>query len=165
MRLLSIDPGQTGAIAALHIVEVGQELREIRDLPTWTVGKDVILDSPAFAGMMEALVAIHKPRMILIERAQPMPQQGVVSTFNYGRLFGALEAIVHRHIIRIEYISPSMWKRMAGLTKKNKDASLDKARQMWPDKSHYFDRKKDHNRAEAALLGYYGWKIVSPDQV
>jgi hypothetical protein len=52
-------------------------------------------------------------------------------------------------------IRPHVWKRTLGLTSDKERARL-RAMQLFPTAD--LRRKKDHGRAEALLLGYYGWQ-------
>lgn len=87
-----------------------------------------------------------------------MPRQGISSGFNYGRAVGALEAAVACCEIPMTIIEPSVWKRAMGLPggAENKEAARQRAIQLRPDCGTMFERKKDHGRAEAFLIGYYG---------
>jgi crossover junction endodeoxyribonuclease RuvC len=57
----------------------------------------------------------------------------------------------------VRHATPSRWKKALGL---NGEAEASRARaiETWPNRADLFARKKDHNRAEAALLGLYGLK-------
>ena len=56
--------------------------------------------------------------------------------------------------VPLHLVSPAKWKRHFGL-----DADKEKARalalRLWPTRADLFGRKKDHGRAEAALLARY----------
>jgi hypothetical protein len=55
-------------------------------------------------------------------------------------------------------VTPQAWKKQAGLIKASKGASVDLARELWPDNSDDFKYKTaDEGRAEAALIARYGW--------
>jgi len=53
-------------------------------------------------------------------------------------------------------VSPAKWKKALGL---NSDGETSRARaiETWPAQAELFARKPDHNRAEAALLGLFGF--------
>jgi hypothetical protein len=57
-------------------------------------------------------------------------------------------------------VSPAKWKRALGLS--DAETSRAKAIETWPTQAGLFARKRDHNRAEAALLGLYGLKHDAP---
>jgi crossover junction endodeoxyribonuclease RuvC len=57
--------------------------------------------------------------------------------------------------IPVRHVSPAKWKTALGL---NSDGETSRARaiETWPAEAKLFARKRDHSRAEAALLGMYG---------
>ncbi len=148
MTHLGIDPGIAGGIAFLFPAD-GDLL--VYDIPT--VGGEVDIDT--LAGI---LVTHGKIGMATIERAQAMPKQGVSSTFKYGVAYGSLRAAVTMCRIPYQLVSPRIWKKHFGL-----DSDKEKARalaiRLWPGRD-LFSRKKDHGRAEAALIALYGAKLV-----
>src|SRR5262245_43464246 len=100
----------------------------------------------------------HAPRLAVIEKAQAMPKQGVVSVFKYGCAFGALCTLVAVCNIPHHLVSPRKWKAHFGL-----DADKEKSRalaiRLWPG-CGLFERKRDHGRSEAALLARYGAEVI-----
>ena len=157
VRILAIDPGLTGAIAALH----GYMLLEVRDIPTWQVGSKTIIDARQFHTMLHTMVKLHDITVIVLEAQNPMPNQGVVSVFSLGRTYGQIEAVSYMEQLPVEYVMPSVWKRKAGLTGKKKHASLELARELWPDQEMYWPLIKHHNRADAALIGRF-YEVPTP---
>jgi hypothetical protein len=57
--------------------------------------------------------------------------------------------------IPVRHVSPAKWKKALGL---NSDGETSPARaiETWPAQAKRFGRKRDHSRAEAALLGMHG---------
>jgi hypothetical protein len=143
--ILGIDPGVTGGIACLY--PDGTIVAE--DIPT--AGGCVDVDT--LARRIRELA----PRLAIIEKAQAMPKQGVVSVFRYGAAFGALCAVTAICEISTHLVSPRKWKTHFGL-----DADKEKSRalaiRLWPG-AGCFARKKDHGRSEAALLARYGAEV------
>jgi hypothetical protein len=144
--ILGVDPGITGGIAFLY--------------PSGEIAAD---DIPTVEGSVDvdALVRCvrqHRPRVAVIEKAQAMPKQGVVSVFKYGTAFGALCAVTALCEIPTHLVSPRKWKTYFGL-----DADKEKSRalaiRLWPG-SGLFERKKDHGRSEAALIARYGSEVL-----
>jgi hypothetical protein len=140
--ILGIDPGVTGGIAFLYSDGI-----EAFDIPT--------VDGSVDVDTLARLVRERAPRLAIIEKAQAMPKQGVVSVFRYGTAYGALCAIIPTRIV-----SPRKWKNHFGL-----DADKEKSRalaiQLWPG-TGLFERKRDHGRSEAALLAKYGAEVLEP---
>ena len=87
-----------------------------------------------------------------------MPKQGASSGFKYGRAVGALEAAIALSGIPVQIIEPSMWKRALRLPGKDKEAARQCALELFPAAHALLARKKDHGRAEAALIALYGIK-------
>ena len=92
-----------------------------------------------------------------MERAQWRPGQGASAGFAYGKAIGAVEAIVQCCALQLYFIEPVFWKRHHGLLHTEKDASLERARQIfWQGNTPPFPLKKHHNRAESALIALAG---------
>jgi crossover junction endodeoxyribonuclease RuvC len=92
----------------------------------------------------------------LIERAQAMPHQGASSGFKYGRAVGAIEAAITLCSIPVEIVEPPAWKRFWKLPGKDKESARQKALQLFPAAHEVPARKRDHNKAESALIALYG---------
>ena len=151
MTYLGIDPGIRGGIAFLFPVD-GSLF--VYDIPT--VGGEVDVDT--LAGILGTHGNIE---MATIERAQAMPKQGVSSTFKYGVAYGSLRAAVTMCRIPYQLVSPRVWKRYYGL-RSDKEKSRALAIRLWPGRD-LFSRRKDHGRAEAALIANYGAKLFHND--
>lgn len=156
MRILGIDPGISGAYAVL---EDGR-LIDAQDIPISGSGAKKRVNVNLFA----SLISVYGARWAFIERAQAMPKQGASSGFLYGRAVGALEASVELSNIAFEVVEASKWKRHFALKGGDKESARQKALWIFPDAHELLARKKDHQRAEAALIALYGcflrgWKI------
>lgn len=136
--ILGIDPGVMGALASL--ADDGAVIAE---------------DIPAVAGEVDVDAVVRRirelaPRAAVIERASARPGQGVSSTFRYGAAYGAIRAACAACGVPQHLVAATTWKRHFGLdTDKEKSRAL--AIRLWPGIGH-FERKKDHGRAEAALI-------------
>ena len=75
--------------------------------------------------------------------------------FHFGQSYGTILGVIGALVIPVRRVSPAKWKKALGL---NSDGETSRARaiETWPEQAHLFERKKDHNRAEAALLALYG---------
>jgi len=61
-------------------------------------------------------------------------------------------------------VVPVRWKKsMMPDATKEKDASILRVKQLYPQEAHQFKRKKDHGRADALLIAAYG-KMIMPMQ-
>jgi crossover junction endodeoxyribonuclease RuvC len=151
-RILSFDPGLSGAGAVVH---VRGELLATFDLPlfgnmTSEAGRRINA-----AGLAD-LVREHGPyAFAVVEQVSARPGQGVCSMFRFGQSYGTVLGVIGALTIPVHHASPAKWKRALGL---NSDGEKSRARaiETWPAHAELFARKKDHNRAEAALLGLYG---------
>jgi len=94
---------------------------------------------------------------LAVERVHAMPKQGIVSTFNFGRTYGAIEAVAHLfQPTEIRYVSPEEWTvRVCGRTHTSKDDRRYAARTLYPACSEKLTRAKDHNRADAVLIAHW----------
>lgn len=138
-----IDPGLTGAIAILG--EDGH-IAEVIDMPI--IDKE--LDGPGFWYLFNDWDIAHA----YIERSQPMPKQGVVSTFHYGALFGDLRTAIKAKGIPQTRVTPQAWKKtqLAGMPKE-KIQSVLRVNQLYPELGL---RKTQHGRADAILICRHG---------
>lgn len=147
---IGIDVGVTGAIAAL---DGDANLLALEDLVTTRHGKF------AWTDPMEVIRFIREvrdgnPARAWVEYVAPMPKLGVVACAAMGRTHGSVLAALQVAGIPFEMVAPQAWKRRLNVTA-DKASTLSMARIKFPGVDH-FTRKKDHNRAEAALIGYYG---------
>ena len=155
-KVLGIDPGISGGLAIVEITDgAAPALVECIDIPVVGTGAKERVDVAAIRNFIDR----HKPIRALIERAQAMPKQGASSGFKYGRAVGAIEATVALCSIPVEIIEPSAWKRHWHLPGKDKESGRQKALQLFPAAHAALARKKDHGRAEAALIALFGASI------
>jgi hypothetical protein len=108
---------------------------------------------------LRSWIETHHPHHALIERAQAMPKQGASSGFKYGRAVGAIEATVAGCGIPLTILEPRVWKQFHRLRGDNKELSRQRALQLFPSAHALFAHKKDHGRAEAALIASPGRSI------
>jgi len=102
----------------------------------------------------------------VLERAHARPKEGVTSSFKTGVGFGVMQSALFAAGIPFIIETPSKWKKKVFATKTlralkdehgMKEASRLYAIELWPHRKNEFRLKKDHNKAEAALLAYYGF--------
>ena len=157
MIVVGIDPGLDGAAALL----IADRLHDVYDLPTYrtTTGKRRLCGEQ-LAAQLRYWHRRHIINHIWIEAVHAMPGQGGVSGFTFGTTYGiclgAAAAITRR---RPHEVPPQVWKKAAGVTA-DKQTSLDLAVELWPDHAPRFARKKDVDRAEAALIARHGWLTI-----
>jgi crossover junction endodeoxyribonuclease RuvC len=167
---VGIDSGVTGAIALIS----GSKVIECWDMPVLTVetsdgGQRNEVDARR---LYELLRKAHcwKGCTVYVERQQPNMASGVSAVSgkqgrkdspftaftigkNYGKVLNCVELLFPDEAFKI--VHPVSWKGRAGLKGKPKDQSIPRALEVL-DTGNYLTRKKDHGRAEAMLIAFYG---------
>jgi hypothetical protein len=116
---LSIDPGKNGGLCIVRFD--GTPLEWVR--------------MPAGTGRIIDWITTAKekyPNLVMVtEKSQAMPRQGIVGAFRYGVHFGAFGAIAA--LLRLPYheVRPMVWKRSFGLSAVKRD-SLTACRTIFP---------------------------------
>lgn len=165
-KCIGIDVGLSSAAAACYGYEGRSNLPRllsVYDLPT--VGEDggKRIDVAAFhrwLGEQDAEIAY-------VENATAMPSipdasgkrrgMGAGTMARYLRACGAIETCVTLSGMETVLVMPTTWKRALNLLKADKKASLNLAREFFPDYAiTTFKLQKNHNRAEASLIALYG---------
>jgi crossover junction endodeoxyribonuclease RuvC len=148
---MGIDPGVSGAVA-FYFAEQPDKIAAY-DVP--------LVDGEINPSALAQLISQFDPEWAIIEEVSSMPKQGVASTFKFGCAFGMVRGIVGAMMIKTIFVRPGKWKKHYGLGAE-KEKSRERAIQLWP-RSESFQRKKDHGRAEAALLALYGATTLKTD--
>lgn len=156
---VGVDPGVTGALVVLCDGEL-----QFFDTPTYQDGKRTKID-PAGCADILAKVDVERGNDMLtvaIEKSQPMPKNGSIGCFGLGYSFGIWIGALAALKIPYTLVTPQAWKRLLIPGElKDKDASRAVARRLWPDQTEEaLSRKKDHGRAEAALMAEYARRIL-----
>jgi crossover junction endodeoxyribonuclease RuvC len=151
--VIGIDIGASGAIAQL--TDDGK-LLDVYDMPTLRDGPKNrrTVNAPLLA---EIIYKSHADRAY-VERVGPRPMEGAVGAFAFGNSAGVIRGCLAAAAIPATFITPIQWKRVVGVPpgKDMKDQARSNAINRWPGKAHYFARKMDDGRAEAALIGLAG---------
>jgi crossover junction endodeoxyribonuclease RuvC len=148
MKCVGIDPGLSGALATVEFFNGVPTLIDVIDMPSTGTGAKARVDVIAAAEW----IGKHGPSIAYIERAQAYPAQGASSGFSYGRATGAIETVIALQRIPFVLVEAGQWKRKLHLPGKDKEASRQRALQLFPAQHALLARKKDHGRAEAALI-------------
>ena len=159
MILLGIDPGEKGGLALVNC-RPGRRPRliEAMTMPIKTVRNKKTLHIYA---VDQWLKQFEKPEVGVCELVSAMPKQGVSSSFQFGRMFGAVETVMYAYCETQHYIPASKWKQGLGLSS-DKSASIDLATRMfgqeaaneWWPVGPRGGTPRD-GVAEAALIAYY----------
>ena len=148
MAILAIDPGLNNGIAVL---DCERRLLLATEIPVIGSGANKRLNLISFADILAQFRVGHA----VIEDVAAMPKQGVASMFRFGRAAGAIEGALAALKVPTTFVRPAIWKRDIGAKAKRDEDIRALAIQTWPDQAHRFARKRDHNRAEAALIGLW----------
>lgn len=162
MITLGIDPGLAGALA---FYDQGAVLR-IYDMPVLALGKGEI-----DAHKLAAWLRLEHCEHAFIEDVHSMPEQGVASSFAFGKSFGVLIGVMAAVGVSYTPVSPQKWKaalqvpkipgRDAKARSAAKEAARARASQLMPMSAGLWPLKKHADRAEAALLALYGARQLS----
>jgi crossover junction endodeoxyribonuclease RuvC len=153
-NVLGIDPGLSGALATVN--ENG--VVKVWDMPVFDVVKGKkkkrFLDEAALSNLLKSIRS--DTFIAYLEEVGPMPKQGVVSTFSFGSIYGALrQALICHGFIR-NLVRPQEWQKALKVYG-GKDGARMRASELMPDYSAYWEQRKgDHNRADAALIALHG---------
>lgn len=153
MKKIGIDPGQTGAIA---VMEKGLIVQVI-DMPVMarTHGKGQQVDASALASELFG-VGTGTISEVVMEQVGAMPGQGSTSMFNFGEGVGIIKGVLGALQIPVRMVTPQRWKKIAGLTGKDKDAARSLAIQLHPEAAEHLRRRKDVGRADAIMIARFG---------
>lgn len=151
MLMLGIDPGIIGGWAVVS--DADGALIAAGDLPVAGAGAQRMVSGPLLREVIAERTAGNDVRAI-IEDVHAMKGQGVSSSFKFGRAVGVAEGVCDGLGIPVSWVTPAKWKKALGLGA-DKEQSRQKAIRLWPASASLFARKKDHGRAEAALIALY----------
>lgn len=169
MITIGIDPGLTGACAVFD----HNGLRAVFDIPNMKipgVGPKALvqskIDAKAFLHTLRDLWPSGEPARAVIEAVGTMggANNAVQTQGSLLRTLGALEAVIECSRIPLQYAYPQTWKRFYGLIdsklndKERKAKAIECARNLYPQ-CRDIGRAKDHNRAEAILIGHWLVKL------
>lgn len=153
--ILGVDVGVSGAVAILD----GSKLITVFDMPTMTMTisgkKKKRIDARALHDLLADVDVEHA----FIEIVNARPNQGVSSMFAFGQASGIAEGICATVTPNVTGVRPQKWKKHFNLGSE-KTASRALASQIWTDMRDKFKRVKDDGRAEAALIGLWGYESV-----
>ena len=156
---VGVDPGAKGGLSILCL-DNSKNLKFItaKSMPTLKVDGKATLDTRALETFFP-----HQPFIATLEQVAAMPHQGVSSTFQFGRMFGAIEAMLDATAEEINYVWAVRWKKHFGIGA-DKEQAIECAdthfgsREQWHRRGKNGGKMLDHNSgvAEATLLALYG---------
>lgn len=157
MIFLGIDPGLDGALAILWSPHPSHI--DVYDTPTVTVQASKGTKREYNEAQMRSYLApfAGEQAVVFIEKVHSMPGQGVRSMFSMGYGVGLWEGLLAGLGIPYERVAPQRWQKlMLADEGKGKDAARLQAQRIFPQYAQLFARKKDHGRADAALMAEFG---------
>ena len=155
MIIVGIDPGLTGAVAAVDSAGTCT----VEDMPTVDLPGDGLVrrrvDGLALARMLRNMVPAGHACLVVIEAVGTMggKNNAVQTQGSLMRTLGAVEASVEILRMPMKSTQPRAWKKFFGLGSEKGD-SLRIARELYPTAP--LKLAKHHNRAEALLLAHFG---------
>lgn len=161
VRILGADPGnKTGALA---LVGAGGELLGVEDMPHFMIQRGKSAKAQLNIPGLVAVLQEWRPTHVFVEAVGAREGEAPSTSFNFGRGFGALEAVCR--ILGGQYndVPPHVWKSALKLKRgQGKDPSRLRATELWPGRAGLFALKKHDGRAEAALIAEYGRQSLGP---
>lgn len=139
--ILGIDPGKTGALAMLY----KDGTLYVEDTPS--LKKEI--NAAAVAGIIEEF----HPTVAVIENVNSFGM-GRQSAFNFGQGVGVFKGVLAAFGVPYISVTPTKWKRHYGISS-DKEVARATATRLFPTKADLFKRKKDADRAEAALIALW----------
>ena len=175
MIFVAIDPGLSGAVAAL---DENGNIIALQETPTLLVKKGKknrhVYVPSAMKCLLEPLKQIslvciternpltqlpitdgdYEPVLLTLENVHAMPGQGVTSMFSMGRGLGLWEGIAITLGFPLQYVEPVVWKRAMQIpTGSGKGASVVRAAQLFPTAGLRY--KNEDGKADALLIAEY----------
>jgi len=145
--IISIDPGYNGCIAVLGENE-RQQMPTFKDMPTFIFKNNRYYDVQAITDFLVRHVGAPNA-VVGIERTVRYPKlaEGI------GCLMACCAMVFTQE--RIAMIPPLTWQRGLGIMKADKKVSMEMARHEFPMLQDYLLLAKNHDRAEALLIGLW----------
>lgn len=155
MMILGIDPGLSGAVAFLDVLN---ESIVVMDMPTVELQRNGKTKREVSPVLLADMIAGKGVTQAFVERVSAMPGQGVSSMFSFGRSLGVVEGVLAAYEIPTTLVTPQAWQKGMGV-RSGKDGSRERVMQLFPNYSELFARKKDDGRAEAVLIAKFGYTM------
>lgn len=158
MIILGIDPGASGAIAALCSLPIQRE----------RVSGIIKADS-SYRDLCDFIVGVAgngQPVHGYLERVSAGPGAGATGMFRFGQSFGALQMLLTAYHIPFDLVSPVKWQVAMGCARpsvpkgapkesqtEHKNRTKNRAQQVFPDV------QITHAIADALLIAEYGRRL------
>lgn len=159
MNILGVDPGVSGALALLR----DGVLISAFDMPVVEVRVGKSTRHRVATSELVALIRSAGAHHVVIEFVQGRPTDVPTYAGELCRVAGIVEGVVAALEIPMTFVQPQAWRKAMGValaagstSAQRKEASRQRAMQLWPHQSAVFARKLDADRAEAALMARWG---------
>ena len=149
MKFIGIDPGKAGSISIL-------EDDKLQVIPVPIANDDYDMKA------MFAILSSHREKaFVIIERAQAMPGQGVVSMFSFGRGYGMWLMALTISEIPFQVIHSRTWTKLMllGASGEGKERAVSVAQHLFPQWKPKL--KKELEYCDSILLAEYGRRLNS----
>ena len=164
MLVIGIDPGITGSICFFEDGKI-IDLIEMPNMADGKKQKKQVNGAQIYNEILLRTKNVEKKNIkVVIEHVSAMPGQGVTSMFNFGQSFGVLKGICSAMQLSMHFVRPAKWKKYFNLINAEKDASRTKAIEIFPYISTQLSKKKDGNKADAALIASFFYETYQSDQ-
>jgi len=140
--ICGIDPGKSGAIAVID--GSGVVVETFVDSSIGNTIKDVLTGRDGV--------------YVYLEKVHSFPNQGVSSSFAFGRAFGEIIGCLDALEIPYEFVSPQKWQKGLGLPKKKDGATEHKRALKILAQQRFPKQKPTLKTADALLIADYGRK-------
>ena len=143
MKFIGIDPGKSGSLSII-------DRNKLTVIPV-----PLLNDDYDIKGMYNILLENKKNSFAVLERAQAMPGQGVVSMFNFGKGYGFWIMALTIAEIPFQIIHSRTWTKemLLGASGEGKDRAVSVASNLFP--SWKPSKKKELEYADSILLAEY----------
>lgn len=149
--IIGADPGVSGCIVVLAAETYGYV--DHLHMPTMKVGSKNRVNAAALAAWLREW---DGATIAYLEDVAARPGQGVSSMFSFGRSAGILEGCMAGVMVPVTYVTPTSWKKRAGLVGKDKDAARSRAIQLYPSLRDLDLKGKGQALADAILIARFG---------
>lgn len=159
MRVLSIDPGISGALAVISGKPGAVKVEAVHDLPTYSEktssGKTRrYIDPVALAALIETIGPVDR---VVIERLVAPPGISGLAAYSLGATAATIATVLRLAGTNFKLVSSVVWKKAIDCPA-DKEAARQMASRIFKD-DKFWPRRKDHNRAESCLIGV--WAVMS----
>ena len=150
---IGIDPGIKGSLA---IINEHCEIILHTAVPVIKVNRENQYDLFAMDGLLSMIANKYEFTEVIIEKAQAMPHQGVVSMFTYGRGYGYWIGLMTAMGIHYKEVHPKTWTKLLRCGKEfgGKEGNYKRAKELFPQ--YEAKRKSDRTFCDSLLLAEYG---------